>query len=893
MYEAHFGLKSRPFGSKAEGAGVFVGPQQAKTMTSLNKGLGAVDAVVTVTGPAGVGKTTIVERALEQISPGRTAARIGRMHLSPQEALELLFGGFGIKQQAQGTIRRFAAFRQLLAVQAAADAQVAIIIEDAERIGADTLAELEAITAADTGDGTGANIILMGQPALNKMLMQPELARLNQRTRLRARIEPLGESEVLGYLKHLIRQAGGDFEQIFDPGAAEIVFNCSQGIPRVINTLCEMAMTNAMEEGVTRVDASFMHQVAVDAFGYEGPVPQDTAAASTPEVSAPQARSEDADIDWEPAHSADAAEPAEDEAQDSPAETPSPIAEKSIAEIANTNEEELPPSARNIVVESGRYPELPEVPDDSPLKVGEADEPDEAPAPAAEQRAEVSEPPAEQPVADATPPDEHEIPELINDTQPELSQLSVANVPEIEEQVEIDPDAGSTAIQEKPDLEALAAVAAESDVQLNKASDDTFDLDAALAIDAGDTNVMQGITPNLDKVAADNEPPAPAPEAPSLDDLPTLSDSMRIDVELEVKKAKATMDAEEAPQKAPAPPESTPEPAEAVDPEPAPEMILEPDPEIVALAPGGPAEPENVPAPPKAAEPEPAPAPAKTKPDAPARPAPVAQVSEMTARIAMIDPDKRMDDVDALEAALVAAKKGELDKLLEATAKPGLNGNVPADGDEPPVEVPEITLDETLADEARNNPELDEFAAEIAKANSLEEFSDKMAETLFGNEEFDAIAAEVVANPPQADPGTPADQEPVAEVPDIQVEVPAPAAEPPPISAAGDLRQSQAVRADMLNSLRTEPNEPAAPTARPEPATEAAGGENVELSTGPGMPAPKPKGPSPDSIEDQITTMTQNLEALDVSKMADTVAADDEPEPKKSGGLFSRFRKSS
>ena len=109
MYEEHFGLKSRPFGAQAEGAGVFVGPQQAKIMTSLTKGLGAADAVVTVTGPAGVGKTTIVSRALESISPGRMVAWVGRMQLAPDEVLELLLTGFGVSREIRGTIQRFAA----------------------------------------------------------------------------------------------------------------------------------------------------------------------------------------------------------------------------------------------------------------------------------------------------------------------------------------------------------------------------------------------------------------------------------------------------------------------------------------------------------------------------------------------------------------------------------------------------------------------------------------------------------------------------------------------------------------------------------------------------------------------------------------------------------------
>ena len=135
MYEKHFGLKTKPFGSNAEGAAVFVGPQQAKVMKSLKKGLASVDAIVTITGPVGSGKTTIVRRALESLSPGRMVAWVGRMSLAPDEVLELLLSGFGISRKAKGTIQRSAAFRRLLTERAAAGARIAIVVEDASESG--------------------------------------------------------------------------------------------------------------------------------------------------------------------------------------------------------------------------------------------------------------------------------------------------------------------------------------------------------------------------------------------------------------------------------------------------------------------------------------------------------------------------------------------------------------------------------------------------------------------------------------------------------------------------------------------------------------------------------------------------------------------------------------
>ena len=937
MYEAHFGLKSSPFGSKAEGAGVFVGPQQTKIMKSLHKGLSAQDAVVTISGPVGVGKTTIVSRALETISPGRMVAWVGRMPLSAEEVVDLLLAGFGIRKQSKGTIQRFAAFRRLLAERAATGVPVAIVVEDAHRIGPDALGEIEALTAADTGDLTSANIILMGQPGLNDLLSTPDLARLKQRTRLRQSIEALSLAEVTGYLKHCIREAGGDYENIFEPGVADIVFSCSEGIPRVINTICATALTTAAEENVSRVSATMMHKVASDAFGYDGPIPeipQAPAAKVTPEPR------KEPEIDWEKP-----------------------------AAIEDPAEEDLPMSARNVVVESGCYPEttasVPNV--------------------------------ATEPVVAEAAQDIDDIPELINDTQPELSALEISDeaiepkpIPDLEPEETADKKSGDTAI-----LESLPETATlKSGESSDGTSDDSevFDLDAALSIETDATNVMEGITPNLDKLASEakeadkatarneaaiaekaaaekaaaekaaaekaaaekaaaekaaaekaaaekaaaekaaaekaaaekaaaekaaaekaaaekaaaekaaaekaaaekaaaekaaaekaaaekaaaekaaaekaaaekaeaekaeaekaeaDKAAADENELPSLDDLPTLSDSMRVDVDKEVERAKQVDDAPALTEDAIAKPKQPP--------------------------------PQNV--------------------------------SEMTARIAAINPDKRSDDVDALEAALEAAKKSDdLVSMLPACSTPTAAS---ADVDEVPTEIPEITLDKELPGSSLGDQDLLKAAEEIGSANSLEDISDDMAETLFGSQAFDKIAAEVVANPPKdheiadAPPDGPSPvkiEEPIvlsaandaiepaleletaveaaAEQPSIELEI---AVEPGTQTGSREidrgeaaLNESVAMRIDMLNAMKSKVgNSPA---------------EVVELGEdAPKNTRPKARGPQPEPIENQInTSITQTLKALNVNKIADKIAVDEsEKKQKKSGGLFSRFRKSS
>jgi type II secretory pathway predicted ATPase ExeA len=873
MYEKHFGLKSRPFGSKADGASVFVGPQQSKTIASLQKGLAAADAVVTVTGQVGGGKTTIVNRALETLPTGRTAARIGRMHLSPQEVIDLLMAGFGIKQSHQGSIRRFAAFRRLLQAQSESGIPVAIVIEDAHRLGVEALAEVEALTAADGGDAAAANIILMGQPGLHDLLSTPDLARLKQRVRLRQEIAPLSLAEVRGYLKHSIREAGGDYDAVFDSGVAEIIHGCSEGIPRMINTLCETALTTAMEDHSARVTATVMRQVALEAFGYEGctddvrtaPVPlSETAARVESPPVADVAASANEDIDWEaPPQRVEAEAPADE--KDNEASDESGI-------------------GHDMIVESGSYPSAAEILAGEPVN------------------------PAESSVLEVTVEDTnlHAIPELINDTQPELPELrepvfdDSVDIPVLSPITDVADESPTPDIDDEADIESTQTLAQPVGLSIDEAigpapdeesagpdetleaeaSTEDFDLDAALSPDVDETNVMPGITPNLDDLASEGrqveaatsnhsvqtpapdpvkkaavpeakpvtEPVATAANAETLKvaepksgaepvtaaisdnfDLPTLSSSMRADVEKGVAGAKTS----------------------------APEATVPPDLPIAS----------------------------DTASNAPA----MRDVSTLTS-----DADRK-SDIDALEAALAAAKSGSLAEQNAIPAMPRVNGAAPElSVDDEAAPLPEITLDKVIADQQIQNDQLDRFRAEIGKASSLEDISDFMAETLFGCEAFDEIAADVVANPP-ADYGLASgevapspvkltDEEmPTAanDAAELNIRKPLPARSPGTTSEENSdvpLNESTALRIEMLNKMKTRA---------------ASMAENVELGEeNPADRARHARGPQPEPIERQInTSITQTLEALKISKVTESVEGQ-KPE-KKSGGLFSRFKKSS
>jgi len=267
MYEQHFGLSKRPFRASATGNDVFVGPSTTAAMAGIKKALSINDAIVTISGAVGSGKTTLATHAMESISGSQIIVRVRRMRLESEDVLELLLDELGIEDKPRGTNQRFAVLRRKLKELEDNKTRVFVIIEDSVRLGADALAEIETLTSADAGESEGASVILMGDDSLKTMLGEPQLVRLQQRVRQRFTVAPLCDTELHSYLQHCFRLVGGEFEKVFEPNAAQLLHHLSGGIPRISNKLVESAMTAAADQNLDQVASQLLSQIAENDYG--------------------------------------------------------------------------------------------------------------------------------------------------------------------------------------------------------------------------------------------------------------------------------------------------------------------------------------------------------------------------------------------------------------------------------------------------------------------------------------------------------------------------------------------------------------------------------------------------------------------------------------------------
>ncbi len=253
MYLEHFGLDSKPFEQTPDSRFLFVSEQHGYALASVKFAIANRDAFVIVTGEIGSGKTTLLNKVLSELDDDVAVARIGHTRLSDKELLQMILVEFGFTPFGKEKVELVTLLRRFVEEQAEKGRQVVILIDEAQNLSADVLEELRLLTCIETEQEKLLNVVLLGQPELSDLLDSPGLEQLRQRCRLRLHIDELTEQETGEYVRHRMLVAGGDFDQVFEEGLDEFVHLYSGGVPRLINTLCDTALTAAAVEDEQRV----------------------------------------------------------------------------------------------------------------------------------------------------------------------------------------------------------------------------------------------------------------------------------------------------------------------------------------------------------------------------------------------------------------------------------------------------------------------------------------------------------------------------------------------------------------------------------------------------------------------------------------------------------------
>jgi len=262
MYENFYQLKEKPFSLLADPAFLYLSKKHELALNYLEYGLSEQAGFIVITGEVGSGKTTLIKYMLTKLdtTPTKTAM-IFNTNITPRELLELVLREWDITSEGKEKADCYSALYSFLLHEYTRRNQVVLIIDEAQNLPLETLEEIRMLSNLNDEKHPLLHIILLGQPNLRDRLNQKTLEQLRQRVAVHYHLDPLDYEDTLRYIKHRLQKAGGQNPELFMPDALDSIYQHSQGIPRVINVICDTALVYGFAEGAEQITKSIIESV--------------------------------------------------------------------------------------------------------------------------------------------------------------------------------------------------------------------------------------------------------------------------------------------------------------------------------------------------------------------------------------------------------------------------------------------------------------------------------------------------------------------------------------------------------------------------------------------------------------------------------------------------------
>jgi general secretion pathway protein A len=266
-----------PFAAAPDLRFLYHSAEHDRALHELASSMTRGEPVVVLTGERGAGKTTICRALVEQLDR-RTMVSFVAAAASVDDLLKRLLVDFGVISSDETARQLSSATRddlsralgEFLSSLTVLHASALVIVDDAHLLTPEVWAELRAICDADGGRRL-LQMLLVGEPALRRLMRRGEVRSLERQVAFRVEIGSLRREEIHAYVPHRLAVAGRADQVRFDESALRHVFSVSGGVPGVVNSICDRALTLAAYTSSSRIDAALVVQAA-DEVGFTAPL---------------------------------------------------------------------------------------------------------------------------------------------------------------------------------------------------------------------------------------------------------------------------------------------------------------------------------------------------------------------------------------------------------------------------------------------------------------------------------------------------------------------------------------------------------------------------------------------------------------------------------------------
>jgi general secretion pathway protein A len=262
MYLEFYGLNDIPFSLTPDPRFLYFTVSHREVMANLHYGIQHGKGLIVATGEVGTGKTTMLRAMLTRLDRSVLTSYIFNPGLNVFEFYQHLAADFGLGQSASKS-EILMKLGRLLMMRHSRGLRTVLIVDEAQGLNQGLLEEVRLLLNFETYTEKLLQIILVGQPELRGTLNSPHLRQLKQRISLCCEIKPLKPEEVSGYIRARLKTAGASHLDIFTADAVALIYRASEGIPRLINNICDNALLTGFAMNAKPVTSEIVAEVAL------------------------------------------------------------------------------------------------------------------------------------------------------------------------------------------------------------------------------------------------------------------------------------------------------------------------------------------------------------------------------------------------------------------------------------------------------------------------------------------------------------------------------------------------------------------------------------------------------------------------------------------------------
>lgn len=272
MYLNFYNLRKQPFHITPDPEFLYLSPSHKEALAAIIYGIEQKKGFVAIVGAVGVGKTTILRSYLERADKKHLKIiYVFNARLTFEGLLRTIYQELELPVEGNDVVEMTNRLYEVLIEEYRQGNTIVLVIDEAQNMPVDTLENLRMLSNLETSKDKLIQIVLVGQPEFDEELKQHRLRQLRQRLAIRSSILPLTENESMEYIRYRLQKAGVDPSSIFTPSALKAVVKKAQGIPRVVNVLCDNALITGFGYRKQPVTRGIVKEIIRDFDGLKWP----------------------------------------------------------------------------------------------------------------------------------------------------------------------------------------------------------------------------------------------------------------------------------------------------------------------------------------------------------------------------------------------------------------------------------------------------------------------------------------------------------------------------------------------------------------------------------------------------------------------------------------------